>query len=43
MKTTKAFDKIVSKGEIPMTEAKAEDRLDRLEKLAEEMFAGLPS
>jgi hypothetical protein len=32
---------MVKKGAITMTDAKGQDRLDRLEKLAEEMFTGI--
>jgi len=35
------FDNMVSKGAIAMTGTKGQDRLDRLEKMAEAMFAGI--
>jgi hypothetical protein len=41
LKAAKDSGKIVPKGAITMTDAKGQDRLDRLEKLAEEMLAGI--
>jgi chromosome segregation ATPase len=41
LKIRKDLAKILKKGAITMPDAKGQDRLDRLEKLAEEMFSGI--
>jgi chromosome segregation ATPase len=41
LKIRKDLAKTLKKGAITMPDAKGQDRLDRLEKLAEEMFSGI--